>query len=410
MKNRPTRLCPVFLLVLLLLSLVGCGQDAVSDTAADVNVISIGVFQDSMTASATEKMVALFNEAQTDVQAEIVYFPDADHMNLSFVTGEQPDIINFDGYTMSDELYAHKGYLCDLYPYLDADAGRTSLVASYLTCAEQDGKLYSLATEFQCRTLVAPTDVVGTDPGWTLTEFAEVLRDLPEGMDVMAYMTKSTFLQLIIEQTISEFVSYSDGTCDFACQDFYDLLTICDQYFPVSDAQAGQGSIAENTAFLETVYSLGGFSGLVNAFAAYNCSVPVTAMGYPSAEGNGAVLYWYNSFGITSGSGNQDAAWKFISWAISDAYQEQVFMAIPVSQSQLDKTVQALREDETVDQQALEQALDLLNGATTKTLYQSALVDIVTEEAATFFAQDQSVEHVVAVIQDRAETYLAEIS
>jgi ABC-type glycerol-3-phosphate transport system substrate-binding protein len=178
----------------------------------------------------------------------------------------------------------------------------------------------------------------------------------------------------------------------------------------VSDAQAGQGSIAENTAFLETVYSLGGFSGLVNAFAAYNCSVPVTAMGYPSAEGNGAVLYWYNSFGITSGSRNQDAAWKFISWAISDAYQEQVFMAIPVSQSQLDKTVQALREDETVDQQALEQALDLLNGATTKTLYQSALVDIVTEEAATFFAQDQSVEHVAAVIQDRAETYLGEIS
>ncbi len=153
---------------------------------------------------------------------------------------------------------------------------------------------------------------------------------------------------------------------------------------------------------------MGGFSGLVNAFMEYQR--PVTAIGYPGASGNGAVLYWYDTYGITAYSDQKESAWEFIKWAVSDAYQSQVVMAIPVSQGEFDKRLAELERDKTIDPAALEQALDLLYGAAERTQYQSELVNIVTEEAATFFANDQSVEHAADVIQDRTELYLAEIA
>lgn len=50
----------------------------------------------------------------------------------------------------------------------------------------------------------------------------------------------------------------------------------------------------------------------------------------------------------------------------------------------------------------------LINSASVVYDCDDALLDIVTDEAGAFFAGDKSVGDVCAIIQDRAETYIAE--
>ena len=400
----------ITIIMLLCAVLLGCENGNGNNNVDGKEIFTIGVFAESTFAFETENLVALFNEANEQYHAEIVYFPNAERLKLSFTSGNQPDVVNFDGYTLSDELLGNNGLMQDLYFLIDKDEqfNREDLVESYLTCAEQDGRLFSLAPSFNCRSLVAQTKIVGENAGWDMEEFVSIVESLPDDMIIMPGMTKSTMLQLLIEQTISNYVDIKNGTCCFTCNDFYALLELCDTYFPDQVDSENQSSVANGTALMETVYSVGGLSGLASMISGYNQTQVVTPKGYPGADGNGAVLYWYNSYGITKYTEHEDAAWAFIKWIVSETYQTSIVTSMPVSKAVMDSRYAILSKNDNSSE--LHQAKELVDGATVGTLYQSEIIDIVTEEAAAFFAHDISVENASDTIQTRVMIYLGEIT
>ena len=81
------------------------------------------------------------------------------------------------------DAYARKGYLEDLWPWIDGDqelGGREALMEHALECVSVDGKLYKVSPAFTIVTLAARSDLVGRRTGWTLEELLDCWRQMPE--------------------------------------------------------------------------------------------------------------------------------------------------------------------------------------------------------------------------------------
>ena len=82
---------------------------------------------------------------------------------------------------------------------------------------ETYGGMYVLPSSFYARTIMAPSEYVGNDMGWTLEEFCDMANSLPE--DVTLWSSGGdTVLSILLSTNGSRFVDYDAGTCDFENQ------------------------------------------------------------------------------------------------------------------------------------------------------------------------------------------------
>ncbi|MDE6881404.1 MAG: hypothetical protein K2P20_08605, partial [Oscillospiraceae bacterium] len=100
--------------------------------------------------------------------------------NLSHREGE---------YWMPYRQMAQKGYLEDLWPYIenDPELGRDALLEEPLKAAEVNGGLYMVFEDFTITTLIGPERLVGSKSGWTLEELQAAFAEMPEGSTVLRF-------------------------------------------------------------------------------------------------------------------------------------------------------------------------------------------------------------------------------
>ena len=99
-----------------------------------------------------------------------------------------------DEYWMPYRIMAQKGYLEDLWPYIesDPDFGREGVLEAPIKAAEIDGGLYILFQRVTIFTLTGRESVVGDRYSWTMEDVMEVLNEMPEGSTILRYnMTKA---------------------------------------------------------------------------------------------------------------------------------------------------------------------------------------------------------------------------
>lgn len=165
---------------------------------------------------------------------------DAAYLRLrgEIAAGNIPDI--WDSSLNPDlNLYARRGYLEDLWPWIDGDTGlggRDALMAHALECTSTDGKLYCAGPAFTLITLAARADLVGDRTGWTLEELLECFRKMPEGSRLMdPFWDGSYMLSILTQYDNSHWVDWVSGECHFDSQEFKDLLELCRQANEGSD-------------------------------------------------------------------------------------------------------------------------------------------------------------------------------
>ena len=163
---------------------------------------------------------------------------------------------------------------------------------------------------------------------------------------------------------------------------------------------------------------------------------PVTLIGFPAKEGNGAVITPNNVYMISSKSKNQDGAWQFLRYYLTDEYQKDSndSWSLPIKKDALKEKINKgtekpywinsdggkeyyeytawLGDEEvTLDPLTQEQADDLYNyiWSVTQAYYSDdSLNNIITEESAAFFSGQKSAQDVADIIQSRAQIYINE--
>ena len=398
--------------------------EATDDSTVMLKKITIGTISDSAenVDSLIKKDIEHFNMQNTDTKAELVIYRDETALQLSLVSGDGPDILDLNA--VDRDTYAAAGLLEDLLPWIsaDKDLDEVDFVQSWLDTMKTGDKMYGLYPAMLVRTLVARRDDVPREYGWSLEEFSEAVRNLPEDTSVIGGRSAQDILGIILSYNMDDYVDFASYTCDFCTEDFYALLEMS----KLADDSAGLSDEALLT-YWAFPYALNDALGL-DMFQALEELYPESEyakVGFPGAGGNGAVFYTGpNYYGMTTTSQSQAAVWEFLKFLLSSDNQKESRFGFPVMQAEFDRLLEQVQkpyitendEGEAVTREGLvsDQVVALreliggiteLGGVTNGT---SEIIQIIFEETESFFQGDKQAETVSDIIQNRVSIYLAE--
>ena len=271
--------------------------------------------------------------------SKLVEEDDAEHtkamqqMQMDLITGNAPDIIVLNPSDM--QTLVHKGFFADMYELMDTYGGvsRDDFIPNALSGFEVNGKIPAIAPNFDLYTAVAKTEFVGADKeNWKISDVVRTYEKLPDDMkllhrepcgsqDVCSYVTY---------KLADKCVDFENYTCDFSTPALADALDFAGRFgkenadlkystdVTIYSGDEFQNELKNNGALISEI-SLTSF----NQAAAWNTCYdfggePVTFVGYPSEDGRGSVSDCRWLYGISSSSPNKEAAWRFITYMLTD--------------------------------------------------------------------------------------------
>lgn len=370
---------------------------------------------------------------QTDYMK--IYAKAVEQLYLDMINGEGPDILMGGSELNSLERFEAKGLLADLYKLAekDEDFNKEDYIQSVLALFERDGKLYQFPTSFSMQGLVGPTRLIGKRTGWTVDEFSEMVNNLPEGVYTLVNYDQSRLLQDSLSLSMGSFVDYGKNEVRFDSPEFYKLLEFAKTYgsdvvenpMPMDDMYADEGYIDEWELMSQGKLALRSaylYSPSEISYMRFEFGEPVTYVGYPSSSKAGMSCSANQTYAISSESPNQEAAWEFIGYFISEETQtaRPEYSDTPVHKAALDALIEKLlkpRDDEygywygeQLTREDADQFLTLVDSISTLSGADIEIMSIVQEEIPAYFKGMKSAEDVAKIIQDRVQTLVNERS
>ena len=398
-----------------------------------------------------------FNRTNTEYRIEIQDYSEfntADDvsaglskLNTEILAGKMPDLLD-----VTDALplrqYAKKGYLEDLWPYIesDPDLGREAVMERALQSAEVDGKLYQVFPSFWLQTLAGAPSAVGDKTGWSLADMKAAMAQQPPDCGLLDQNeTRASVLENLFADNLDQFVDWDSGTAHFDSPEFREILEFCAS-FPaqpgtVDDgldkltraAQGGQLLLKSNLLSLpQVMIDRGLFGG------------QVTFVGYPGVRGSGARFLTESGLALSSACQEKEAAWDFLRKVLLPTGEDTYINAFPINREDFDRAaakdmkVEYVTDEHgepvtgsdgepivvgegsyvylgglaipmgPVPQEDYDQFMGVYNNAESLRRRDENLWTIVQECTGPYFAGDKRLEETAEAIQNRAALYVNE--
>ncbi|MBQ8510448.1 MAG: extracellular solute-binding protein [Clostridia bacterium] len=387
------------------------------------------------------------------------YSTDEDYSRYNTVLQEEilagniPDVINLGAFS-DMENYISDGIFADLYTFMDNDEtfDRTAFFDCVLTPFERDGKLYEFVTKFAIGTIAAKRSNVSMD-GWNGEEFVDYANSLSGDVYIIDEMTQEISLLLPLICSLDSFIDYETGTCSFdsdafrkvlefakntSARRFGDSLTADEQADYQNDRYKAlredrvilyPADITSIRSYVQTLFSFG--------------FEDVNFVGYPTENGNGALIRAYESYAISGKSLVQEGAWQFLKYLTENQGTERggSNYGFPSLKTAFDAVAEQMMEMHyffkfsggtngwsgeardygdrykksdgilrDITEEDVENLKKLFDGVQREPDLEGEIVTIINEEAAMYFAGDKSLEETAEIIQSRVSRYVAENS
>jgi ABC-type glycerol-3-phosphate transport system substrate-binding protein len=385
-----------------------------------------------------EQLAIEYNKKHEDYHITITqYYDDSlddwDAMLSSFTTAvandTDIDIVVFDDYSQVTN-FAAKGLMADLYPLIenDSELSKDDFLPNILKACEFDGSLLVLPKSFSVSTVVGRTEDVGAESGWTIDDVKALLASKPEGTELFESMTRDTMLSRLISLNYRDFIDPVNATCSFDTQEFVDVLEFANM-FPEEyewDEDTDSADMLHNGQVLLDTYYLSDFEEIQLYEVVFGG--PLTFIGYPTSDGNGALLSLNSIYGITNNCDVPDVAWDFLrQFYLPEDSDSEYYYGFSIRKDEFEKyCTDAMKEDDEygsysygwgnyeveiqpATQEQVDTVKDLVYNTTAVSgAVSSDIMNLIQEEAAYYFSGEQSAENVAAKIQSRMEIYLSE--
>ena len=431
--------------------------------------------------------VELFNRDHPDTQIEIHDYSDEGglkRLQTELVLGKVPDIMEMhyfgkagprvaadnnsyrvvpgsyadaaDEHWMPYRVMAQKGYLEDLWPYIesDPDFGREGVLEAPIKAAEIDGGLYILFQRVTIFTLTGRESVVGDRYSWTMEDVMEVLNEMPEGSTILRYnMTKRDAFFNLLRFSLDRFVDWEAGECHFDSQGFLDLVQFLenmpdevDYEDPVEAEEEVRRRIRNGRQMLEgMMIDWQKEIGVADAIWQERAAFP----GYPTADGSSGSFFYPTGrvLAMSAACRYKDAAWEYIRGLLESRVSKNqpltTFLDIPINLhdyelllwGELQQTNRLLAEVGSVEKFLKDEIIamrrhfnygpelhlmrplteeesqrhrDLVNHTTLLYWPDDELSNIVWDSLGPYFAGDWTLDHTIDIIQSRATLYVNE--
>ncbi|MCH5344101.1 MAG: extracellular solute-binding protein [Acetatifactor sp.] len=341
-------------------------------------------------------------------------------IQLSLISQNPPDIVYLD---MIDnwESYAKNGAFEDLAPYLDASSvlSEEDYLPSALECGKVEDKLIYIPEFFLIRVLYGQKQYLGSGMGWTLQELLELCDDHEEMSPFNG--APEMGLRILLSFSLEEFVDYSESKCDFENQLFYGVLR-CANKCHFEEARSGiyYRAITDTNVLIEqtTLLQMADYLKATGAVPGYlpDSTVELAIKGFPSKDGQlrtGMLLPIGTNFAICSRSENKEGAWQFIEFLQTSGES----VTNPIFSARTDILMENIRhvsqsygfEFRECTQEDIDNLISLINGMEIQTNQDETILQIITEEAQSYFDGQKTEEEVAEIIQNRVQLYLSEM-
>jgi len=365
-----------------------------------------------------------------------------DKFNSDVASGQAPDIIIADDPSFVGNL-ASKGLFANLYDFLDKDStvDKNDIWPNLLKSCETDGKLYEIVPSFYIQTLAGKKSVLGDRTGWTMDEMIAFEKNLPEGTALLQRMSREAFLSMMLYSLGNDYVDMKNATCNFNSDSFKAILTYSaglpaesemdydDEFYSEYNSQWRENKVVLYNWYCANADS---YQEIIRGYLGEDISI----VGYPTADGsNGSLIWYYSSVAISSKCKNQEGAWEFVKTFLSKEYQSGQTWGIPASMSQFAENAKSTMTrpsytnyDGTVEyydntwwigdtsivmdpltQAEVDNLTNFIKSVDKKaSSVDSSIIEIIDDEAASFFSGQKNVDDVVNIIQNRVSTYIKE--
>lgn len=425
-----------------------------------------------------------FNEDHEDVQIEIRDYSNEggpERLLLELMAGRVPDIIDLHRHAVITHKYGmsweagysgidldislqnpkhdtdmtveywmpyrqlvQKGYLEDLWPYIESDPelGRDAVLEAPLKAAEVNGGLYMLFKEFSVSTMIGPESLVGDQFGWTLEELMEAFAAMPEDSSILRYdAVRDDVYSSLISPTLSRYVDWESGQCSFDSDEFRNLLGFLKCFPEESETALSPEEVQDevvrrilNGRQLLAPVTIGWLEDI--PFEDTYFGEPASYIGYPTADGSfgSSFLLHGNTLAMSSTCKDKEAAWDFMrklivrryGWGSMERTRKYFSIRIPVNREDYEmgnRVDMAAEADvppvaanygkvkfvvEPPDQNDLQRFETLINSTTQIYWPDDKLSDIIWEAAGPYFAGDKTIDETIALIQNRTMLYINE--
>jgi len=367
-------------------------------------------------------------------------------LNTEILAGKMPDLLDVSG-GLSLRQYAAKGYLEDLWPYIESapELGRAGVMERALQSAEIDGKLYQIFPNFSLKTLAGASSAVGSKTGWTLEDLkAALAKQKPECGVLGQNETSASLLETLFGDILDQFVDWDAGTVRFDSPEFQEILAFCAS-FPaqpggVDDGldeitRAAQGGQLLLRTDISSLSSLLIYRTLFGGEAAY--------VGYPGVPGGGAKFQSDGGLALSAACRDKDGAWTFLRKTLLPTGADFFPYGFPINREDFDRAAaDAMKveyaKDENGDpitgmdgepilegqsygfiagrlisltpvtQADYDQFMALYNTAESLDRRDENIWKIVQECAGAYFSGDKGLEDTASTIQNRVMLYVSE--
>lgn len=367
-------------------------------------------------------------------------------LNTEILAGKMPDLLDVSA-ALPLRQYAAKGYLEDLWPYIDADPdlGREKVMERALQSAGMNGKLYQLFSAFTLETLVGAPAAVGDRMGWSLEDLKTALSKQKSGCGILDQNeTAASIFESLFGDDLDRFVDWDAGTAGFNAPAFREILEFCAS-FPSQPGTADDGLDAVSRAVqggqlllreeLCNFNSVQIDNALFGGDAAY--------VGCPGAPDGGARFRTSGGLALSSACKDKDGAWSFLRKLLLPAGKDFFPEGFPVNREDFERAAEEAMKveyvkDETgnpvagpdgepvmegqgyvftagqvipigpVKQEEYDQLMAVYNAAGSLLRRDEKLWAIIQECAGAYFAGDKGLEETAAAIQNRAALYVNE--
>lgn len=352
-----------------------------------------------------------FNRTSEGYRVEVQLLGDggltAELLRTQLIAGEGPDIFAFYDRSSLADLGANS--FEDLLVYLDADAeyGRDTLAPELLGAMCAQDKLDWLPYSFGISTFTAPSAYL-SEPGFSFDEAKQAAAKA--GLPLFpGWMTRDILWGWMSDFAVGQYMDLETGTCSFDSEDYISLLEEC----AAAAAEFGSDSAALYNSLLqfELLQNLIRVSTISDNYGGAYAFV-----GVPNETTNGSMFSPDLCFAISSTSGNKDAAWQLVRSCLSDEHQQMNLTSFPASASVLDAMINDAVKN-GVHYYEYEYELDEADAAKLRGLISEtqtvqdaypAVLNIMAEDAAQFFAGQITAEQAAVYTQNRVSTWLAE--
>ena len=325
-------------------------------------------------------------------------------ISIEMGSGRGPDLLTEDIFPLSQEIM-DSGVLVDLTPYLEASGITPEKYFPGYAAAVSGDKIYGVDPKFMVINYWVDEEVLGSREAPDLETLVDKLLEYPERASFLGPGMRSRYiLAYFLEgsEDLWGMIDWEEKTCDFTGDLFSKILEVTKRYW--EDGEKGYDPVMYS-------FVLGMTTPISRSQSFYPGTVSIGFYfddgSHPKYQVNGDIMM------INANTQHLEGAYAFLSYVLCKSGQS--FSVEPVHKEVWEATLQVLmvaieegRSPLPLYEETRKEALATFEDARFAPRRAETILEIVYEEAESYFEGDRSREEVIGLIQNRVQLYLNE--